>query len=47
MYSVSTDADNDYLTLTAKGLRPDIKGVTRAQEESTEKKLRVEEKDHG
>jgi voltage-gated potassium channel len=37
--TISTDADNVYVTLTAKGLRPDIMVVTRAQEESAEKKL--------
>ncbi len=37
--AISTDADNVYVTLTAKGLRPNLTVVTRAQEESAEKKL--------
>ena len=38
--AISTDADNVYVTLTAKGIRPDLMVVTRAQEESAEKQLR-------
>ena len=37
--AISTDADNVYVTLTAKGLRPDLPIVTRAQEQSAQKKL--------
>ena len=37
--AISTDADNVYVTLTAKGLRPDLPVVTRAQEQSAQKKL--------
>ena len=37
--AISTDADNVYVTLTAKGLRADIPIVTRAQEQSAQKKL--------
>jgi voltage-gated potassium channel len=37
--AISTDADNVYVTLTAKGIRPDLMVVARAQEESAEKKL--------
>jgi voltage-gated potassium channel len=37
--AISTNADNVYVTLTAKGLRPDVMVVARAQEESAEKKL--------
>lgn len=37
--AISTDADNVYVTLTAKGLRPDLLVVTRAQEQSARKKL--------
>ncbi|MCI0419828.1 MAG: potassium channel protein [Acidobacteria bacterium] len=37
--AISTDADNVYVTLTAKGLRPDLAIVTRAQEQSAQKKL--------
>lgn len=37
--AISTDADNVYVTLTAKGLRPDLPVVTRAQEQGAQKKL--------
>lgn len=37
--SLSTDAENVYVTLTAKGLRPDLVIVARAQEESARSKL--------
>jgi voltage-gated potassium channel len=37
--AISTDADNVYVTLTAKGIRSDLMVVARAQEESAEKKL--------
>ena len=37
--AISTDADNVYVTLTAKGLRSDLPIVTRAQEQSAQKKL--------
>jgi voltage-gated potassium channel len=37
--SLSTDAENVYVTLTAKGLRSDLVIVTRAQEESARSKL--------
>jgi voltage-gated potassium channel len=37
--SLSTDAENVYVTLTAKGLRPDLMIVARAQEESARPKL--------
>jgi voltage-gated potassium channel len=37
--ALSTDAENVYVTLTAKGLRPDLTIVARAQEESARKKL--------
>ena len=37
--AISTDADNVYVTLTAKGLRSDIPIVTRAQEQGAQKKL--------
>lgn len=37
--AISTDADNVYVTLTAKGLRPSLTVVTRAQEESAKRKL--------
>jgi voltage-gated potassium channel len=37
--SLSTDAENVYVTLTAKGLRPDLMIVARAQEEGAKSKL--------
>jgi voltage-gated potassium channel len=37
--AISTDADNVYVTLTAKGLRPDLLVVARAQEENAARKL--------
>jgi voltage-gated potassium channel len=37
--ALSTDAENVYVTLTAKGLRPDLIIVARAQEESAQNKL--------
>jgi len=38
--AVSSDADNVYITLTAKGLRPDIFIVARSSSESSETKLK-------
>lgn len=40
MAVLATDADNVYLTLSAKVLKPDIFVVTRALEEETERKLK-------
>ncbi len=37
--AISTDADNVYVTLTAKGLRPDLLVVARAQEENAARQL--------
>ena len=37
--AISTDADNVYVTLTAKGIRPDLLVVARAQEDNAARKL--------
>ena len=37
--ALSTDAENVYVTLTAKGMRPDLTIVARAQEETARNKL--------
>jgi voltage-gated potassium channel len=38
--TVSSDADNVYITLTAKGMRPDLIVIARATEPGSERKLR-------
>ncbi|WP_338752090.1 potassium channel protein [Bacillus sp. FJAT-52991] len=39
--ALSSDADNVFITLTAKGLNPDIYIVSKAEREATEKKLKT------
>ncbi len=44
---VSTDADNLYIVLTARGLNPDLYIVARAGEDGSEKKLHTRWREQG